>query len=140
MLQPKRTKFRKYMKGRCGGKRSNLQSLAFGSFGVKALQSGRLSASVIEAVRRTVTRACKRRGKVWIRIFPDINVSSKPAEVRMGKGKGSPSYWMCRVQAGHILFELEGVPIEVAQEACRLGAHKVPLPTKFVTHDLGMHT
>jgi large subunit ribosomal protein L16 len=132
MFQPKRTKFRKFMKGRCGGKRSNLQSLAFGSFGLKALESGRLSAHVLEAVRRTLTRTCKRRGKVWIRVFPDINVSSKPAEVRMGKGKGSPDYWMCRVQRGHILFEMEGVPYELAVHASRLASRKCPFPTQFV--------
>lgn len=132
MLQPKRTKFRKFMKGRTGGKRSNLQSLSFGSFGVKALEGGRLSAQVLEAVRRTLTRSFKRRGKIWIRVFPDINVSAKPAEVRMGKGKGAPAYWVCRVQPGHILFEMEGVSLELAHTAHRLAAQKIPFPTSFV--------
>lgn len=132
MLQPKRTKFRKFMKGRCGGTRSNLQSLAFGSYGVKSLKATCISSQVLEAIRRTLTRTFERRGKVWIRVFPDIHVSQKPTEVRMGKGKGSPSYWMCRVQAGHILFEMDGVSPDLARHASVLAARKLGFPTKFV--------
>jgi len=133
MLQPKRTKFRKFQKGRIGGTRSNLQELSFGRFAIKSLQAGRISAQVIEAVRRTLTRTFRRRGHIWIRIFPDIAVSKKPAEVRMGKGKGSTEYWMCRVQAGHILFEMDGVSYELAKHASRLVSHKFPLATHFVS-------
>lgn len=132
MLQPKRTKFRKFFKGRCGGIRSNLQELSFGTYAIKTKQSGRLSAKVIEAVRRTLTRTFKRRGHIWIRVFPDIAVSKKPAEVRMGKGKGATDYWMCRVQAGHILFEMDGVSKELAQQACILASHKLPFSTEFI--------
>ena len=132
MLQPKRTKFRKYQKGRSDGKVSNQTTLSFGKFGLKSQESGRLTARVIEAARRSMTRALKRHGQIWIRIFPDQNVSEKPAEVRMGKGKGNPAYWMVRVQAGQILFELGGVPVELARAAARLGAQKIPTQTIFV--------
>jgi large subunit ribosomal protein L16 len=132
MLQPKRTKFRKFQKGSFEGKVSNTKDLQHGSFALRSLTSGRLSARVIEAARRSMTRALKRHGQIWIRIFPDQNVSEKPAEVRMGKGKGNPAYWMVRVQAGQILFELGGVPVELARTAARLGAQKIPTQTIFV--------
>jgi len=132
MLQPKRTKFRKFQKGRCGGTRTNLQELSFGRYAIKTLESGRLSAKVIEAVRRTLTRTFRRRGTIWIRIFPDISVSKKPAEVRMGKGKGALDYWMVRVQAGHILFEMDGISCELAKQAFILASYKIPFQTKFI--------
>lgn len=132
MLQPKRTKFRKFQKGRTGGCSSNTQDLSFGTFGIKTLQAGRLTARVIEAVRRTLSRSFKRTGRIWIRVFPDIAVSKKPEEVRMGKGKGANAYWICRVQAGHILFEMDGVSYETAVQATRLVSHKFPFPVKFV--------
>jgi len=132
MLQPKRTKFRKAYKGRIHGLAKGGTSLNFGSYGIKALEPERLSARQIEAARRAITRHMKRAGKLWIRIFPDVPVSKKPTEVRMGKGKGTPELWVVRVKPGRILFELEGVPVEVAREACALGAAKLPIATKFV--------
>jgi large subunit ribosomal protein L16 len=132
MLQPKRTKFRKYQKGSLGGKTSNTQSLRQGNYGLRTLTAGRISSRVIEAARRTMTRALKRHGQIWIRVFPDQSVTEKPAEVRMGKGKGNPAYWMARVQAGQILFELGGISCELAQTAARLGAQKIPTQTVFV--------
>ena len=132
MLSPKRTKFRKAHKGRIHGIAKSGFTLAFGAYGLKAIGPGRVNAREIEAARRAITREMKRAGRVWIRIFPDVPVSSKPTEVRMGKGKGSPEYWMCRVKPGRILFELDGVPLDVAREACALGASKLPIATKFV--------
>ncbi|MBV1834313.1 MULTISPECIES: 50S ribosomal protein L16 [Novacetimonas] len=133
MLSPKRTKFRKAQKGRIHGLAKGGTTLNFGAFGLKALQPERITARQIEAARRAITRAMKRAGRVWIRIFPDLPVSTKPAEVRMGSGKGSPEYWVARVKPGRILFEIEGVSPEVAREALALGAAKLPIKTKFVT-------
>ncbi len=135
MLQPKRTKFRKFQKGRVKGILANTTHLEFGEFGLKALESGRISARTIEAVRRIITRKFKRMGQIWIRIFPDISVSSKPAEVRMGKGKGSPSFWVCRVKKGQILFEMNGISSQLAKQACFLAYYKLPIKTKFITRD-----
>lgn len=135
MLQPKRTKFRKFQKGRVKGILSNTTQLEFGQFGLKALESGRIPARTIEAVRRIITRKFKRMGQIWIRIFPDISVSSKPAEVRMGKGKGSPSFWICRVKKGQILFEMDGVSPQLAKQAALLAYYKLPIKTKFLTRD-----
>jgi large subunit ribosomal protein L16 len=132
MLQPKRTKFRKAFKGRIHGVAKGGTDLNFGAFGLKALEPERVTARQIEAARRAITRQMKRQGRVWIRVFPDVPVSSKPTEVRMGKGKGSPEYWACRVKPGRIMFELDGVPEDVAREALRLGAAKLPIKTRFV--------
>lgn len=132
MLQPKRTKFRKAHKGRIKGDAKGGFSLSFGSYGLKALEPERVTARQIEAARRAITRSMKRAGKVWIRVFPDVPVSTKPAEVRMGSGKGSPEYWACRVKPGRIMFEIDGVPAELAREALALGAAKLPIKTKFV--------
>jgi len=133
MLSPKRTKYRKAHKGRIHGLAKGGTTLNFGAFGLKALQPERITARQIEAARRAITRAMKRAGRVWIRIFPDLPVSTKPAEVRMGSGKGSPEYWVARVKPGRILFEIEGVSPEIAREALALGAAKLPIKTKFVT-------
>ena len=133
MLQPKRTKFRKAHKGRIHGNAKGGTSLTFGQFGLKATEPGRVSARQIEAARRAMNRHMKRSGKVWIRIFPDVPVTAKPTEVRMGKGKGSPEYWMVRVQPGKIMFELDGVPVDIAREAFERGAAKLPIKTRFVT-------
>jgi large subunit ribosomal protein L16 len=132
MLSPKRTKFRKAHKGRVHGNAKGGTSLNFGTFGLKAMQPGRITARQIEASRRALTRHIKRAGKVWIRIFPDVPVSSKPAEVRMGKGKGSPEYWMCRVKPGRVMFELDGVEAEIAREALTLAASKMPIRCKVI--------
>jgi large subunit ribosomal protein L16 len=132
MLQPKRTKFRKQFKGRIKGAAKGGFNLDFGSFGLKALEPERVTARQIEAARRAITRQMKRQGRVWIRVFPDVPVSSKPTEVRMGKGKGAPEYWACRVKPGRILFEIDGVSHEVAEEALRLGAAKLPIRTRFI--------
>lgn len=132
MLSPKRTKFRKQHKGRVKGVASSGTSLNFGSFGLKAMDPGRVTARQIEAARRAITRYIRRQGRVWIRIFPDVPVSSKPAEVRMGKGKGSPEYWMCRVKPGRVMFELDGVPVDTAREAFTLAAAKLPMKTRFI--------
>ncbi|MCX8079685.1 MAG: 50S ribosomal protein L16 [Bacteroidia bacterium] len=132
MLQPKRTKYRKSQKMRVKGITKRGDQLAFGSFGIKSLQASRITARQIEAARVAITRYMKREGQVWIRIFPDRPVTKKPAEVRMGKGKGNPEFWVARVQPGRILFEVEGVPIEVAKEGLRLAAQKLPVTTKFV--------
>ncbi len=132
MRQPKRTKYRKAFKGRIKGNAKGGFTVAFGSFGLKALEPERVTARQIEATRRAVTREMKRQGKVWIRIFPDTPVSAKPIEVRMGKGKGSVDRWIARVQPGRILFEIDGVSEEVALEALRLGAAKLPIKTKVV--------
>ncbi|CAM3942424.1 50S ribosomal protein L16 [Mucilaginibacter galii] len=132
MLQPKRTKFRKMQKGRMKGVASRGAELSFGSFGVKTLEAAWITSRQIEAARIAVTRFMKREGQVWIRIFPDKPVTKKPAEVRMGKGKGAPEYWVAVVRPGRIIFEAEGVPMEVAKEALRLAAQKLPVQTKFV--------
>jgi len=133
MLSPKRTKFRKAHKGRIHGKAKGGFTLNFGSFGLKAMQPERITARQIEAARRAMTRHMKRAGRVWIRIFPDVPVTQKPAEVRQGKGKGSVEYWACRVKPGRILFEVEGVPRDVAERAFELAAAKLPISTKFVS-------
>jgi len=132
MLQPKRTKFRKAHKGRIHGIATSGTELNFGTFGLKALEPDRVTARQIEASRRAITRAMRRAGRVWIRVFPDVPVSKKPAEVRMGSGKGSPEFWVCRVKPGKILFEIDGVPAELAREALTLGAAKLPIRTKFI--------
>ncbi|MEL6473514.1 MAG: 50S ribosomal protein L16 [Pseudomonadota bacterium] len=132
MLQPKRTKYRKAFKGRIKGTTKGGATLTFGTFGLKALEPERVTARQIEATRRAVTRHMKRQGKVWIRVFPDLPVSAKPIEVRMGKGKGSIDRWVARVAPGRILFEIDGVSEEVAREALRLGAAKLPIKTKIV--------
>ncbi len=133
MLQPKRTKFRKAHKGRIHGVAKGGTALNFGSHGLKAMEPERITARQIEAARRAITRHMKRAGRVWIRIFPDLPVSSKPAEVRMGSGKGSPDYWAARVKPGRIMFELDGVPDNIAREALMLGAAKLPIKTRVVT-------
>ena len=135
MLLPKRTKFRKYQKGRIRGVKPNTTQLRFGRYGLKALDTGRIPARTLEAVRRVLTRKFKRTGQIWIRIFPDIPVSSKPAEVRMGKGKGSPSFWVARVQRGQILFEMDGISPQLAKQAANLAYYKLPIKTKFVIRD-----
>jgi large subunit ribosomal protein L16 len=133
MLQPKRTKYRKAHKGRIHGNAKGGTSVTFGSFGLKAMEPERITARQIEAARRALTRHMKRAGKVWIRVFPDVPVSSKPAEVRMGSGKGAPEYWAARVKPGRILFEIDGVSAEVARGAFALAAAKLPIRTKVVT-------
>jgi large subunit ribosomal protein L16 len=132
MLQPKRTKFRKAHKGRIHGNAKGGTLLNFGSFGLKALEPERVTARQIEAARRAITRQMKRAGRVWIRIFPDLPVSKKPTEVRMGKGKGAPEFWAARVHPGRIMFEVDGVNEETAREALRLGAAKLPIRTRIV--------
>jgi len=133
MLSPKKTKFRKQFKGRIHGMAKGGFSLNFGSHGLKSTEPERITARQIEAARRAITRQMKRQGRVWIRIFPDVPVSDKPAEVRMGKGKGSVEYWAARVAPGRIMFEVDGVSDEVAREALRLGAAKLPVKTRIVT-------
>jgi large subunit ribosomal protein L16 len=133
MMSPKRTKFRKAHKGRIKGEAKGGTALNFGQFGLKALEPERITARQIEAARRAITRAMKRAGRVWIRIFPDLPVSQKPQEVRMGSGKGAPEYWVARVAPGRIMFEIDGVPAELAREALSLGAAKLPIRTKFIT-------
>ena len=132
MLQPVRTKYRKAHKGRIHGLATSGTTLNFGTYGLKAVEPARITARQIEAARRTITRAMKRTGRVWIRIFPDVPVSTKPAEVRQGKGKGNPEFWVCRVKPGRIMFELDGVPVAVAREAFTLAAAKLPIKTKIV--------
>lgn len=132
MLQPKRTKFRKMQKGRVKGNSSRGTEIAFGSFGLKSLEGGWLTARQIEAARIALTRYMKREGQTWIRVFPDKSVTKKPQEVRMGKGKGSPEFWVAVVHPGRILFEADGVPLDVAKEALRLAAQKLPFKMKFV--------
>ncbi len=131
MLQPKRTKFRKMQKGRVKGLANRGHRLAFGTFGIKSLEPSWITSRQIEAARIAMTRAMKREGQVWIRIFPDKPITKKPAEVRMGKGKGAPEYWVATVKPGAVLFEASGVNIELAKEALRLAAQKLPLSTKF---------
>jgi len=133
MLQPKRTKFRKAHKGRIHGTSKGATVLNFGSYGLKAVDPERVTARQIEAARRAITRQMKRAGRVWIRIFPDVPVSKKPTEVRMGKGKGTPEFWAARVHPGRIMFEIDGVNEETAREALRLGAAKLPVRTRIVT-------
>lgn len=135
MLLPKRTKFRKYQKGRIRGVKPNTTQLRFGRYGLKALDTGRIPARTLEAVRRVITRKFKRTGQIWIRIFPDIPISAKPAEVRMGKGKGSPSFWVARIQRGQILFEMDGISPQLAKQAANLAYYKLPIKTKFVIRD-----
>ncbi|MBN9510874.1 MAG: 50S ribosomal protein L16 [Alphaproteobacteria bacterium] len=133
MLQPKRTKYRKAHKGRIHGVAKGGTALNFGQYGLKALEPERVTARQIEAARRAITRAMKRAGRVWIRIFPDVPVSRKPAEVRMGSGKGTPEFWVCRVKPGRIMFEVDGVSAELAHEALTLGAAKLPIKTRMVS-------
>src|SRR5262250_522986 len=133
MLAPKRSKYRKAHKGRIHGAAKGGHTLNFGAFGLKAVEPGRITARQIEAARRAITRHMKRVGKVWIRVFPDVPVSRKPAEVRMGSGKGSPEYWVCRIHPGRILFELDGVSKQVAQEAFTLAAAKLPVKTRIIS-------
>ena len=133
MLMPKRTKYRKYQKGRLKGNATRGTRITFGDFGIKALEPGRITSRQIEAARVAMTRRMKRVGKVWIRIFPDKPITKKPAETRMGKGKGSPEYWVAPVKPGRVLFEIGGgISEELAREALRLAAHKLPIKTKFV--------
>lgn len=133
MLSPKKTKYRKAHKGRIHGNAKGGFELNFGQYGLKALEPERLTARQIEAARRAITRHVKRVGRLWIRVFPDVPVSAKPAEVRMGKGKGSVEFWACRVKPGRILFEMDGVPADLAREAFERGAAKLPIKTKIVT-------
>ena len=135
MMQPKKTKFRRAHKGRIKGNSKGGTALNFGAYGLKALEPERVTARQIEACRRAVTREMKRQGRVWIRIFPDVPVSKKPVEVRMGKGKGAPEFWAARVAPGRIMFEIDGVPDAVAREALRLGAAKLPVKTRIVTRE-----
>ena len=132
MLQPVRTKFRKAHKGRIKGVASSCVDLAFGQFGLKALEPERVTARQIEAARRALTRHMKRAGRVWIRLFPDVPVSKKPLEVRMGSGKGAPELWVVRIKPGRILFEVDGIPVQLAKEALALAAAKLPIKTRFI--------
>ena len=139
MLSPKKTKYRKQFKGRIHGMSKGGTALNFGSYGLKAIEPERITARQIEAARRAITRQMKRQGRVWIRIFPDLPVSDKPAEVRMGKGKGAIEYWAARVAPGRIMFEIDGVPDDVARLALELGAAKLPIKTRVVTRqDAGL--
>ena len=135
MLQPKKTKYRKQQKGKIKGNAQRGSQIAFGSFGIKSMDEGFLTSRQIEAARIAVTRYMKREGKVWIRVFPDKPITSKPAEVRMGKGKGALDHWVAVIRPGRVLFEAEGVPYEVAKEALRLAAQKLPLKTKFIVRN-----
>ena len=132
MLQPTRTKFRKAHKGRIHGLATSGATLAFGQYGLKAAEPERITARQIEAARRALTRHMKRSGRVWIRVYPDVPVSKKPLEVRMGSGKGAPEFWVARVKPGRILFEVDGVPVGVAREALALAAAKLPIKTRFI--------
>src|SRR5580765_3510670 len=132
MLAPKRTKYRKAHKGRVHGVAKGGTTLNFGAYGLKAVDPGRITARQIEAARRAITRHMKRAGRVWIRVFPDVPVSQKPAEVRMGSGKGAPEYWVAKIKPGRILFEIDGVDTVTAKEALRLGASKLSIGTKFI--------
>jgi large subunit ribosomal protein L16 len=133
MLQPKRTKFRKQFKGRNRGLATTGSKVSFGEYGLKAVERGKMTARQIEAARRAMTRHIKRGGKIWIRVFPDVPVSKKPLEVRMGKGKGNVEYWVCKIQPGRVLYEMEGVSETIAREAFRLAAAKLPFKTTFVS-------
>src|ERR671910_260807 len=132
MLQPKKTKYRKQFKGRIHGNAKGGFTLNFGSYGLKSVEPERVTARQIEAARRAITRQMKRQGRVWIRVFPDVPVTSKPAEVRMGSGKGAVDFWACRVKPGRVMFEIDGVSEETAREALRLGAAKLSVRTRFV--------
>lgn len=132
MLQPKKTKYRKAFKGRIKGEAKGGFDLAFGQYGLKAVEPDRVTARQIEAARRALTREMKRQGRVWIRVFPDVPVSKKPAEVRMGSGKGSPEFWVCRVKPGRIMFEIDGVNVATARLALELAAAKLPIKTRFI--------
>jgi large subunit ribosomal protein L16 len=138
MMQPKKTKFRRAHKGRIRGNTKGGSALNFGQFGLKALEPNRVNAREIEAARRAITREMKRQGRVWIRIFPDLPVSKKPIEVRMGKGKGAPEFWAARVAPGRIMFEVDGVPEAIARESLRLGAAKLSVKTKIVARMEGL--
>ena len=141
MLQPKKTKYRKQQKGKMKGNAKRGHQLAFGSFGIKTLEEAWMTGRQIESARQAITRHMKREGQLWIRIFPDKPVTKKPAEVRMGKGKGAPEYFVARITPGRILFEVEGVSFAIAQEALRLGAQKLPVSTKFVMRkDMALET
>ena len=133
MLSPKKTKFRKAHKGRIHGNAKGGTVLNFGSYGMKAIQPNRITARQIEAARRAITRHIKRQGRVWIRVFPDVPVSKKPTEVRMGKGKGTPEFWACRIKPGRVMFELDGVSESLAKEAFELASAKLPLKTRFIS-------
>ena len=133
MMSPKRTKYRKAHKGRIHGLAKSATQLNYGTFGLKALEPERITARQIEAARRAITRSMKRAGRVWIRMFPDVPVSQKPAEVRMGSGKGSPEFWIVRIKPGRIMFEIDGVSAELARASLELGAAKLPIRTKFIT-------
>ena len=135
MLSPKKTKYRKAHKGRIHGRATSGTYLSYGAYGLKALDPERITARQIEAARRAITRHIKRQGRLWIRIFPDVPVSKKPLEVRQGKGKGSPEFWACRVKPGKILFELDGVPRNLAEEAFELASSKLPIHTRFVARE-----
>ena len=137
MLSPKRTKYRKAHKGRIHGMAKGGTTLNFGAYGLKATSPARITARQIEAARRAVTRHIKRAGRVWIRVFPDVPVSQKPAEVRMGSGKGTPEFWVCRVKPGRVLFEMDGVDADIARSAFELAAAKLPLETRFITRTGG---
>ena len=132
MLMPKRVKYRKQMRGRMKGKAQRGSDIHFGDFGLQALEPGWVSARQIESARRAMVRAMRRRGKVWIRIFPDVPISQKPAEIRMGKGKGTPEFWVARVKPGRVMFELDGVPRDLAEKAFELASAKLPMDTKFI--------
>ena len=132
MLSPKKTKYRKQFKGKIHGMAKGGFTLNFGSHGLKSVEPERITARQIEAARRAITRHMKRSGRVWIRIFPDVPVSKKPTEVRMGKGKGTPELWVCRIKPGRIMFEIDGIPLDIAREALRLGGAKLPVRTRFV--------
>ena len=136
LLSPQKTKFRKQFKGRIHGNAKGSYSLNYGSFGLKALQPERITSRQIESARKTITRHLKRAGKMWIRIFPDVPVSKKPAEVRMGKGKGSNEFWACRVKPGRIMFEVDGVNVNEARKALSLAAAKLPIKSKFVERNI----
>ncbi len=136
MLQPKRTKFRKQFKGRNRGLATSGNKVSFGEYGLKAVERGKMTARQIEAARRAMTRHIKRGGKIWIRVFPDVPVSKKPLEVRMGKGKGNVEYWVCKIQPGRMLYEMEGVSESIAREAFRLAAAKLPFKTTFVSRQV----
>ncbi len=132
MLSPKRTRYRKAHKGRIHGLAKGGTTLNFGSYGLKSTEAARVTARQIEAARRAITRHLRRAGRMWIRVFPDVPVSKKPTEVRMGKGKGAPEYWMCRIKPGRIVFELDGIPSDLARRALERGAAKLPMGTRFV--------
>lgn len=135
MLHPKRTKYRKFQKGTFPGISGNQTALEFGEYGLKALEAGRIPSKTLEAIRRVFTRKFKRSGQIWIRVFPDKAVSTKPAEVRMGKGKGTPSFWVCKVNRGQILFEIDGISRSLAFQAAKLAYYKLPVKTKFITRN-----